>query len=310
MTRPGGLRSALPFIVTAAILVYLFARVDLSAAFATLTFDAARVLIPAIIVYGLVSLAIEGLSLARLSDSAGCPTDVLTCARIKAASYTLGILNYALGVATLCVLFRRRVGLSLTAAAGLVATVSFADLTMLLAITLVSLGFATGDGPALQLGTVALVGAGIALGLVLLRAPRRLGPLERVRELELFKTVRSVPLRSLLELAVLRGVFVFTFIGAGYASLLSFDVSVPPGQLIVGMATVALVGALPIAVAGLGTVQLATVQLFGAYADEATLIACSLSMQAAMVAVRMSMGLVFAREFTREAVEATRRSEA
>ena len=69
-------------------------------------------------------------------------------------------------------------------------------------------------------------------------------------------------------------------------------------------------GALPIAVAGLGTVQLATVQLFGAYADEATLIACSLSMQAAMVAVRMSMGLVFAREFTREAVEATRRSEA
>jgi hypothetical protein len=72
------------------------------------------------------------------------------------------------------------------------------------------------------------------------------------------------------------------------------------------MSAVALVGALPIAVAGLGTVQLATVELFGAHADEATLIACSLSMQATMVAVRISMGLVFAREFTREAVEATR----
>jgi len=309
VTGPGALRRTLPFVVTAAILAYLFTRIDLTAAYATLTFDSARVLIPAIIVYGLVSLLIEGLSLARLSAFAGCSTDVLTCARIKAASYSLGILNYALGVAVLCVLFRRRVGLSLPAAAGLVATVSFADLTMLLVITLVSLGFAAGDGPALQLGTVAAVSAGIALGLVFLRTPRRLGPLERVRELDLFKTVRTAPLTTLLELAILRGCFVFTFIAAGYASLVAFDVWVPPGDLIVGMATVALVGALPIAVAGLGTVQLATVQLFGAYADDATLVACSLSMQTAMVVVRLFMGLVFAREFTREAVEATRRSE-
>ena len=50
----------------------------------------------------------------------------------------------------------------------------------------------------------------------------------------------------------------------------------------------------------------AGVELFGAYADEPTLIACTLSMQTAMLVVRMSMGLLFAREFTREAAEATR----
>lgn len=306
MTAVATLRRTIPFVVTAAILAYLFLNIDLSAAFATLTLDAARILIPAIVLYGLVSLVIEGFSLAHLTRAAGLRADVLTCSRIKAASYSLGLLNYTLGVAALSVLFRRRVGLSLAASAGLVATVSFADLAMLISITAVSIAFSAGEGPALELGTIVLVGAGIALGLAFLRVPRPLGPLDRVRELELFKTVRSAPLRSLLELALLRGCFVFTFIGAGYASMVAFGVDVPPSELIVGMSAVALVGALPIAVAGLGTVQLATVELFGAHADEATLIACSLSMQATMVAVRMSMGLVFAREFTREAVEATR----
>jgi hypothetical protein len=303
------LKRTLPFVVTAAILAYLFDRIDLAAAFATLTAESASILIPAILIYGFVSLAIEGVSLARLTDSAGRPASVSTCSRIKAASYSIGMLNYALGIAALSVLFRRRVGLGLATAAGLVATVSVTDLAMLIAIAVVALVFAASDGPALQLGTVAFVAAGLAFGLVFLRTSRSLGPLERLRQLDLFKTVRSAPLRTLLELALLRIGFVFTFIGAGHGSMIAFGVQVPADELIVGMSVVALVGALPIAVAGLGTVQLATVELFGAYADEATLVACSLSMQAAMLAVRLSMGLVVAREFTREAAEATRSVE-
>jgi len=300
------LRNSLPFIVTAAILAYLFSTIDLAAAYATLTLEAAQILIPTILIYGFASLAIEGVALARLTGAAGRPANWLTCARIKAASYSVGMLNYALGVAALSVLFRRRVGLSLAASAGLVATVSFADLAMLIAVTVVSLAFASGQGPALQIGTVAGVGVGIGIGLFFLRTPISLGPLEPVRELDLFTTARQAPLGTLLEVAALRIGFVFTFIGAGYGSMLAFGVHVPLGELTVGMAAVALVGALPIAVAGLGTVQYATVELFSAYADEATLVACSLSMQTAMLIVRMSMGLVFAREFTREAVEATR----
>lgn len=303
------LRRALPFVVTAAILAYLFSTIDLAAAFATLTLDAAVVLVPSILLYGVVSLALEGASLSRLSGSAGRPADVVTCARIKAASYSIGMLNYALGVAALSVLLRRRVGLGLATAAGLVATISFADLAMLIVVTIIALSFASGEGPALQVGTVIGLGAAIALGLVVLRAPIRLGPLDRLRQLDLFRTVRAAPVRTLAELAILRVGFIFTFIGAGYGSMRAFDVVVPGGEFVVGMAVVALVGALPVAVAGLGTVQLATVELFEAYSDEPTLVACSLSMQAAMLVVRMSMGFVFAREFTHEAVEATRGDE-
>ena len=197
------LKRTLPFVVTAAILAYLFARIDLEAAFATLTLESARVLMPAIVAYGFASLAIEGMSLALLSDAAGRPASVLVCARIKAASYSVGMLNYALGAAALSLLFRRRIGLGLATAAGLVATVSFADLAMLLSVAVVSLAVAAGEGPALQLGTVVALGAGIALGLVFLRTSRSLGPFERVRDFDVFKTVRSAPLQSLLQLALL-----------------------------------------------------------------------------------------------------------
>ena len=306
MSATSHARRFLPFVVTAAILVYLLGNIDLSQALDALTLRAALILLPAILVWGALSLGVEGLSLARLSESAGRDTDVATCARIKAASYTLGALNYAVGVATLIFLFRRRVGLSLSAATGMVATVSFFDLGMLLSVAAISAAFASGKGPALQAGAVVLVIGGLLGGLVFLRAPVSLGPLERVRELELFRTARRAPLSLLAELAALRTLFVFLFIAAGAASLTAFDVSIPPGDLIVGLSVISVVGALPIAVAGLGTVQLATVELFAAYADKPTLVACSLSMQAAMIVVRVGTGLLFAREFTHEAAEATR----
>ena len=52
------------------------------------------------------------------------------------------------------------------------------------------------------------------------------------------------------------------FVALGAAALAAFDVSVPAGDLVVGVAVVALVAALPIALSGLGTGQAAFVVLF------------------------------------------------
>jgi hypothetical protein len=70
------------------------------------------------------------------------------------------------------------------------------------------------------------------------------------------------------------------------------------------------VGALPIAVAGLGTVQIAIIEVFGHLADKETLLALSLVLTAGMIVLRAGMGLVMAREFTREVLEETRATEA
>ena len=100
-------------------------------------------------------------------------------------------------------------------------------------------------------------------GLAVLRAPFSLGPLERLRELEIFQVLRTAPLSVLIKLAGLRIAFVLVFVGMGRwgalgvqdprASRRDGSSACPPSRL---------VGALPIAVAGLGTVQVAAVELF------------------------------------------------
>ena len=72
------------------------------------------------------------------------------------------------------------------------------------------------------------------------------------------------------------------------------------------MLIVALVAAIPIAVAGLGTSQAAFLYLFESYAPPETLLAMSLVLSAGMLTLRALMGVAFAREFTREALRETR----
>jgi len=302
------LRITVPVAVTSALLFGLlrqhgdaFSRIDAG--------SIAR-LAPIMLAYAFASLWIDGLALARLSHHAGREVGVATCARIKAASYALAIVNYALGAATLVALFRRRVGHTIQAAVGIVVTSSLTDLAMLIAVMAAIAAVVGGDGPTLDRGVAATVAIGVLGGLAVLRAPFSLGPLERVRGLELFAPIRRAPLRVLIELALLRVAFVLLFIAMGMGSLWAFELDIPAGVAALGMAVIAVVGALPIAVAGLGTVQLAAVELFERYADPASLIACSLAMQAAMIVVRGGTALVFAREFTAEAVAVSRASEA
>ena len=65
-------------------------------------------------------------------------------------------------------------------------------------------------------------------------------------------------------------------------------------------------GALPIAVAGLGTGQIAAVVVFKGVAPPETLIALSLVLSGGLIALRTALGILFAREYTREALQETR----
>jgi hypothetical protein len=63
-------------------------------------------------------------------------------------------------------------------------------------------------------------------------------------------------------------------------------------------------------VAGLGTGQAAFLYLFRGRATPETLLACSLTLSAGLLTVRTLMGLVFAREYGREALAQTGRGAA
>jgi hypothetical protein len=263
-------------------------------------------MVPALLAYGAFTLVLEAWSMLRAIDAAPARLDTWTAARIKCASYLLAIVNYALGAAALTVLLRRRAQIGLGEAAGVVLLISMTDLLVVLALGAIAAATAQAGTLTVKAGVVVLVGVGVFGGLALLRVPASLGPLERIRSLSVFHALRRRPARRLLELLAIRIPFAFCFIGIAGATFFAFDVPVSPGRLVLGMMILAVVGAIPWAIAGLGVGQLAAVVVFKGIAPDETLIALSLVLSAGMIAFRAAMGLIFAREYTREALEQTR----
>jgi len=304
------LRTAGPFAVSAAVLVFLLAREDWREVAEKLSLDAAKILVPALLGFGALSLLIEALSLVRLVPRSDTTLDVATAARLKAASYLVGLINYLLGAGALSVLLRRRAGLSLADAAGVVLLISAVDLGMLFLLAGLGTALTASDNVAVQTGVVAGGIAALVGGFVLMRVPGSLGPLERLRELALFRAVRSTSLVVLLELGILRLAFVTSFMALGWVTLYAFSVRVPVAELVVDFAVVSLVAILPIAFSGLGTGQAAFTYVFQEWASSETLLAASLSLSFGLLLMRALIGLVFAREYTREALAAAHEADA
>ncbi|MCZ6783884.1 MAG: lysylphosphatidylglycerol synthase domain-containing protein [Proteobacteria bacterium] len=304
------LRFSVPVLVTVGALVFLFATIDFGEAVARVDSRVALLLLPTILIYGVGSLVLEALSLNRLFRGAARGLDVWTCARIKAASYPLSLLHYAIGAAGLSFLLRRRGGMALSEAAGAVLLIAFLDLGLLLVLTAVGAGLLATRAPVVRAGLAVGMAVGLTVGFAFLRTRLPVGPLEWVRELEIFRTVREASTAMLWQVGALRLLFVMLFMALGVAAMAAFGIPVPLGDLVVNMAAVALVAALPIAIAGLGTGQVAFVYLFRHWSDPETLLACSLTLSAALLVMRVGLGIAFAREYAREAMVAVREAEA
>ncbi len=303
------LRRLVPLAVSIGVLAWLFASLDFAALLEALSWSVAVILGPALVGYAGVALWLEAVSLMCLLRPAPEGFGAWTAVRIKSASYLLGIVNYVLGAAALTVLIRRHAGFGLGRSASVVMMITGVDL--LLSLSLITSGAAVSETktPALGAGVMALMIGGSLAGLIALRSGARMGPLERLRSLAIFEALRDTSVRTLVELVALRLLFTFAFVAVGGFAFLSFGISIDATALLVGILFVALVAALPIAIAGLGTSQVAFLYVFRGLAEQEVLLAVSLVLSAGMILLRVAMGLAFARELTREALEVTRAEE-
>jgi len=260
----------------------------------------------ALIVYGALTLLLESLSLRMLIPADVPGFGIWTAARIKCASYLLAILNYALGAGALVMLLKRRTHMGLAESASLVLLISSVDMVVVVSIIALGSAFLQGIAPALPGLAVATILLGFPAGFWVLRTPRNMGPLESLRKLSIFAALRQVPLARLLKLFGLRMLFVGCFAALCSITFPLFGVRAPIPDIVVGTLVVGFVAGLPIAVAGLGTTQAAFLFLFRNYASQEALLAQSLVLSTGMVILRALMGIVFAREFTREALRARR----
>ena len=296
------LQRALPAVVSLGLLAWLLTRFDLRAIVAALDARVAVVLLPCVLLWGTSTLALEALSIFRMLPAPPASFTIWTAARIKCASYLLGIIHLTLGGAGLAVLLKQRTGVTLGRSAGVVLLIMLTDLVITLSAGALGASFSQAAASALPVGLIALIAAGLIFSLGILRAPGSLGPIERIRSLSVFVALRQTPAARLLELALLRCAFVACFIAIGGAAFVAFDIDAGIARIVVGMSILAVVGALPIAVSGLGTGQVAAVYLFRDLAPPETILAMSLVLTFSLTALRLLMGLTFAREFARQAL--------
>jgi len=292
-----------PFLMSFAAIAYLVTTIDLRAAFSHIDAHAALILIPALLAYGVVSLLIEAFTLICLVPAGASRFGVWTASRVKAATYLMNVLHIAIGAGALTVLLRKRAGIGLIEAAGIVILIMMFDLGMLLIMVALGITLLSTSAPALQIGLILLLIGIICGGFAILRAPLAMGPLDRVREHRLFRAARTTDTKHLLETGILRLAFVSSFLSLGWAAFRAFGLVVPLGDFLVNFSAVALVAALP-SVAGIGPSQVGMVEFFSPFADRETLLACSIALSAGIILLRAGTGLLFAREFTREAYAA------
>lgn len=298
------LRWILPFLVSAILLVWLLSSMNVSAVLEHFTPDVASLFIPTLLVFLIISLSIEAISLVWVVSQYHSFSSRFMAARMKAASYLLGLINYALGAGAVALLLHRRSGIPLPQAAGSVIVISLFDLGSLLLLSLFALGMREAEESVLNSSFIILATLLIFAGFGLLRASFSLGPLDRLRDLKIFEAARTLPIPLLIRLGVLRVIFVASFILFTAGTLYAFGVSIPIWPMTMGVCVLLMISAIPMAAAGLGTGQIAFIAIFEKYAEPEILLAASLTMSFGLILSRAALGLIFAREFTSEAFEA------
>jgi hypothetical protein len=300
----------LPIAVSAAALVWLLRAFPLRVVASYVTVQVVEIMAPALVAFSVVTLWIEAMSIRRMLAQPPPDFGLWSAARIKCASYLPALIHYVIGQGALALLLHRRTAIPLAETLGLVALISSIDALLALAAASGSAAVLGVQAPGLRLGLVGLVIAGFLASLALLRSAAPLGPLERVRTLAIFEALRRVPLGRLAELFALRILFSTCFVAGCASAFVAFRIAAPPAHLIAGIMIVALVAALPIAVAGLGTSQAAFIYLFSEFAPAERVLAMSLVLSFGILSLRTAMGLCFARELTREALSDARVIEA
>jgi len=297
-------RRALPIFVSAALVAYLAHRIDLRAALDHLTLETTLRFLAPLAVWNGVTLLIEAHCLHRVTAACGHALPRTTAARIKSACYLLSLFHYAAGATALTFLLRRRMDTSLARAASAVFVIALLDVGSVAGMALLAGSLLPALGAGLRSGLLLALLAGVAAGFFVLRTKRSLGPLEPLRALELLGAFRTIPLATLLELVALRIAFVACYVGMVAGLFHAFDVEIGLVELALAVAVLLLVSALPIAVAGIGTAQVAFVTIFAKQAPQDVLLSMSILMSIALTLARALLGLAFAGELGREAKEA------
>lgn len=180
-------------------------------------------------------------------------------------TYMLGIVNYAAGTASMALWFKRRYGVGLVEGGATIVLLMLIDLGVLTTVSLV--GFTSLPevfrAPTMLVAIVFATGA--ALHLAFWRGPWNWGRIEALRSHPSLRGFREATLADYAVLGLLRLPVIALYVAMHLLTLRAFHIDVPLERLLVYVPIQMVIAAIPISVAGLGTVQAAQRVLYGPF---------------------------------------------
>jgi hypothetical protein len=285
------LRRLAPWLVSLVILTILVRRVGQPAIYEAAR-DAHLFLLGAVTVVCTAGMfLLDAMALSRIVSWFNCATSPREMAPVKAAAYLMNVINYNVGSGAIAFWLRQCKGVPFLEGASSLLFLNVVDAMVLVGFMAVAVPVLE---PPLRTGVLTAVGiAALAFTGNLLYWRRGIDfiLLGRLRGWPIFKSFREAGLGHYLRLAMIRVPFDFLFMANYWLGLRAFGVEVPVMIAAAYIPVVLFVGVVPITVAGLGTVQAATVFLFRAYGSEARLLTFSLVLTLALTAVRAAFGM-------------------
>ncbi len=211
---------------------------------------------------------------------------------VKGASYFLNLVNYNAAAGGIGWAAGRLSGRG--AWRGISALVLLNAVDLMGLVVYVTLGLATGatidaSVRAALVPLVAVAWVAYPAGMALAHVPWP-GPLERIRRLAVLDALRRATFADHVVLLGIRVGFLALYLAVQWISLHAFGVPVPLHALMVYNAAITLVTALPISVAGIGSVQVAMVALYRPWASPERIVACGLAIAFLFAAIRTLIG--------------------
>lgn len=284
-------RRVLPWIVALGILGFLVHRAGGSALRDAVREANLTVLIGATIVCTLGMFLLDALALSRVVSWFNCPTSAREIAPVKAAAYLINVVNYNAGSGAIALWLARHKGIPFLESAASVLFINVVDALVLVALMAVAWPWLE---PPIAPAVAAIIGVAVlafAGNLLYWRRGMNFFFLGRMRGWPIFKSFREARVSHYARLAAIRVPFDLFFILNHWFGLVAFGIQVPVIKVLAFIPVISFIGIVPVTVAGLGTVQAATVFLFRPYAPEARILAFSLVLTVALNGIRALLGV-------------------
>jgi hypothetical protein len=284
----------IPWVVTAAILVFLFSRIPLSAVIEAGR-NSAPWFVPVITLNLLAIYVADSFAIMKTFQWYVAPLGYRETLTLRGVTYLLALVNYTLGQGGLVYFLHRTRGVAVMRAAAAVLLVMGINLLLLLMFS--TLGLVLGAESLPRLRTIIFVGyGGLAFYIALL-----IWRPAFLTKRPILDVLLEAGIVGHLKCLAVRLPHLVTLLSITYVSLHGFGVNVPLLESLLAIPLVLFVAVLPISFQGLGPSQGVMVFFFAPYAQgdathrAAQVLAAGLGMQAVAWCVQILIGLVCAR---------------